>query len=247
MFFRWQMSGPWTNHQKHQIISIRVGILLHKFPKKTQIGSSEDFFGFILFCFCFCCCGSMASQAFGMLWILSSSPSLSLLILLDSLRVYKRLLPVSPYSHLLFLFCFIPLSRCWPSRSSSKKQVIQQSFGWSRRIWIPNHPPYRITGQHEKRLIFETAFMFIGSSKAHPRNPPCLAHILKEASQRKIHPSTAPITQSGKCDFTVQWLGPAGCKFLWSDSACAQPPTFRREVSGLLLLGQRGWKHNKTQ
>lgn len=108
MFFQWQMSGPWTNHQKHQIISIRVGILLHKFPKKTQIGSSEDFFGFILFCFCFCCCGSMASQAFGMLWILSSSPSLSLLILLDSLRVYKRLLPVSLYSHLLFLFLLHP-------------------------------------------------------------------------------------------------------------------------------------------
>lgn len=44
--FQWQMVRPWTSHQKQYIISMHVGVLLHKIPESRALSTF-----FVLFWF----------------------------------------------------------------------------------------------------------------------------------------------------------------------------------------------------
>lgn len=89
------MSGPWSNHQKHQIISIHVGILPHRSPKEYL---NQELLG--LFCFILV----LLPWPHGILglWDDGSYIIITSAIIVGSFRVHKSLSLMSPASHLPF-------------------------------------------------------------------------------------------------------------------------------------------------
>lgn len=144
-------------------------------------------------------------------------------ITIDSFRVYERLSPMSPPSHLQF----------WPQTA---KQMLTVSPSTQQLIPCGHHgldtvvlwvKLQDVTHQNGKSLMFRAFPHFDWIIKTSPPQPTKSKHtLLKEAWQRKICPLTAPISQSWKCDFPVQLAG--------LDSTWAQPPPLKREVSGCL-------------
>lgn len=182
------MSGLWTSHQKYQIISIHVGIPLHKI---LELGALRPFFCIIgVLLFAAVTLWHLRPLGWMNVTILTITIAAGLLGLLESTEgphpgVY------TPTSHSrLMLLSKQMLTISFINKTSHSTTVtisqMPQSFGWSRRIWIPNHPPHCITRQNEKRLGFEHVPILTESLNPHPHNSSYLStHFWRKHSKEK--------------------------------------------------------------